>query len=98
MTVVGNSNANKAKKLRHMSEIPKTLRHICKLQLMGIRLLLFRRVHKKRMSTEGKPRKKIICARFASKSEAYFTLAPMSANIAQATSIHRDCMQQNPDN
>src|SRR5690625_6394914 len=77
-----------------MAEMPNKLRRICKPQLRGTKLSLFSLVHANKIKTDGRPRKKIICAKLASKSAENFTLAPMSANIAQVTSIHRDCMQQ----
>lgn len=90
---VGKVRWASAKKPSHMDVMPLRLRQTCRRQLDGRIVRRVERAQKYSSRTEGMPRNRTISGSVAPRSEATFTKAPIMANMAQASNIHKDCMR-----
>lgn len=76
-----------------MAVMPDRFRQICNFQSGGRKLRPEEIAHASKSKTEGTPRNRTICESDAPKSAATLMQAPITANMAQASNIHNDCIK-----
>ena len=81
-----------AKNDSQIDPTPATLRMMCSRQVGGITTRRVAQAQARMPAAVGSPRNRMICPRLAS-SEANFTNMAMIANISEAKSIQRACME-----
>src|SRR5690606_825808 len=95
---VGRERWDRAKKPSHMEAMPLQLRQTCRRQLDGRMVRRVERAQTYSNRTEGMPRDRTISGSVAPRPAATFTKAPIAANMAQASNIHKDCMRHHSTN